>query len=82
MENQSYFSKICLYKLMSGLTLSSDKSSFSSSEEGNTYTKGNFYPAFRQVRREPELFLCIYVHTQLPSTQNNSSVQVAYFGVT
>lgn len=36
---------------MSGLTLSSDKSYFSSSEEGNTYTKGNFYPAFRQFRR-------------------------------
>ena len=60
---------------------SSDKCYFSLSgiREGDTVTKGNFSPHFRQMGESKELF-SISAISQLPSAQNNSHAKVACIG--
>lgn len=47
--------------------------------EGNTFAKGNLYPAFRQKGREKNS--PVSAVPQLPSVKNNLNINVAYFGV-
>ena len=67
MEDKCYFSKVCLCRPISVLTFLSPVKSFSLPDsregKGNTFTKGNFCPAFMQIEggQKSSFYICCFL---------------------